>query len=290
RFGHDILSVDLAGEAPTVVCRRDDGQELTFRGRFLLDASGFGRVLPRLLDLERPSRFPVRASLFTHIADHIDDPAYDREKILITVHPCHRDVWFWLIPFSGGRSSIGVVSEREFFSAYPEDPLTVLRTMVAQDPELARLTGGAQWDTPARNITGYACDVTRMCSDRFALLGNAGEFLDPVFSSGVTIAMRSASTAVALLDRQLRGEPVDWQRDYAEPLAKGVATFRTFVEGWYDGRFQDVIFHGGSGSDIRRMICSVLAGYAWDESNPFVRQSERRLNTLWQYCRSGEGE
>ncbi len=283
-YRHETLAVDVKAEPCTVTCRDADGEEKQFQARFVLDASGFGRVLPRLLDLERPSSFPVRSSLFTHIEDRIDSPDFDREKILITVHPRRRDVWFWLIPFGDGRSSIGVVAAPDFFADYPEDAQAALRQIVSEDGELSRLTANADWDTPARRITGYSADVTRMCSDRFALLGNAGEFLDPVFSSGVTIAMRSASMAVATLDRQLKGECVDWQTEYAEPLAKGVATFKTFVTAWYDGRFQDVVFHGGQGTDIRKMICSILAGYAWDENNPYVKQPERRLNTLWQYC------
>ncbi|MFV0477588.1 MAG: NAD(P)/FAD-dependent oxidoreductase [Parahaliea sp.] len=289
-YRHETVSVDLSGPECQVNCRNtESGEEKTFTARFLLDASGFGRVLPRLLDLEQSSDFPVRSSLFTHIEDHISAEGYDRDKIIITVHPNDREVWFWLIPFSNGRCSIGVVARPEFYQNYSgADELDNLRAIVAEDPELSRLLADASWDTPASRITGYSCNVSQMCSNRFALLGNAGEFLDPVFSSGVTIAMRSSSMAVAVLDKQLQGEVVDWQKDYAEPLAKGVNTFKTFVEAWYDKRFQDVIFHDSHSPDIRSMICSILAGYAWDEGNPYVAQPERRLNTLWQYCQQAK--
>ena len=118
----------------------------------------------------------------------------------------------------------------------------------------------------------------------FALLGNAAEFLDPVFSSGVTIAMRSASMAAAVLHRQLQGEAVDWQTEFAEPLKRGVDTFRCYVEGWYAGTFQDVIYHPDSSPQIRRMISAILAGYAWDERNPFVSEPKRRLRMLSDIC------
>ena len=72
------------------------------------------------------------------------------------------------------------------------------------------------------------------------MLGNAGEFLDPVFSSGVTIAFASSSLAARGSAREFNGEHVDWQKDYAAPLMVGVNTFRVFVKGWYDGGFQDV--------------------------------------------------
>jgi flavin-dependent dehydrogenase len=119
----------------------------------------------------------------------------------------------------------------------------------------------------------------------FALLGNAAEFLDPVFSSGITIAMKSASLAAQVLDRQLKGEAVDWQREFADELRKGVDVFRLYVYAWYDGRFQDIMFSSNRAPGIRRMICSILAGYAWDDSNPFVADAERRLDMLAQLCR-----
>ena len=118
----------------------------------------------------------------------------------------------------------------------------------------------------------------------FALLGNAGEFLDPIFSSGVTIAMKSASLAAACLGRVWDGEVVDWQKDYAQPLKAGVDTFRVFVESWYAGGFQKVIFHEHATPEIRRMISSILAGYAWDRNNPYVAEPARRLKVLEELC------
>ena len=132
---------------------------------------------------------------------------------------------------------------------------------------------------------GYASNVKQLWGKGYALLGNAGEFLDPVFSSGVTIAVKSASLAVACLQRQLNGETPDWDADFAVPLKKGVDTFRTFVESWYSGGFQDIIFHQQQQPEIGRMISSILAGYAWDESNPFVKESQRRLAALEAICK-----
>jgi hypothetical protein len=90
--------------------------------------------------------------------------------------------------------------------------------------------------------------------------------------------------AVAVLDRQLRGERVDWAAEFERPLRKGIDTFRAYVDAWYDGRFQDIMFAKNQPAGIRGMICSILAGYAWDESNPFVTQAERRLDMVAQLC------
>ncbi|WP_165664956.1 NAD(P)/FAD-dependent oxidoreductase [Metapseudomonas otitidis] len=284
RYEEEIIAADFSSDCPRLTVQRLDGSQYQVETAFVLDGSGYGRVLPRLLDLEAPSSFPVRQAVFTHIEDRIDDPAFDREKILITIHPEFRDVWFWLIPFSNGRCSLGVVGESSHYANRPKDLDACLKAFVAETPNLRRLLANAVWDTPARALGGYSANVKTLHGPGFALLGNAAEFLDPVFSSGVTIAMRSSSMAANLLDRQLNGEPVDWERDFATPLKKGVDAFRAYVEGWYEGSFQDVIFYAGGSPEIRGMICSILAGYAWDTRNPFVAEPKRRLRMISELC------
>ncbi|MBB1633371.1 NAD(P)/FAD-dependent oxidoreductase [Cupriavidus sp. UME77] len=284
RFKHQVSAVDLEGEQPCVTVRDPDGKAYQVRARFLLDASGFGRVLPRLLDLESPSNFPVRSAIFTHVEDRIPLGTFDRNKIRVSVHPEHVDVWYWTIPFSDGRCSQGVVAEKRFLDQYTGTETERLRALVGEEPGLAKLLANADWDTPARQIAGYSANVKSLWGKGYALLGNAGEFLDPVFSSGVTIAFKSASLATACLARQLNGETVDWQADYGRPLKDGVDCFRTFVEAWYEGRFQKLIFHPNATPEIRRMISAILAGYAWDRTNPFVTESRRRLGVLEQLC------
>jgi flavin-dependent dehydrogenase len=284
RYGHEVKAVDLNGARPRVTTRSSRGEEYAVETGFILDASGFGRVLPRLLQLDKPSTFPARGALFTHIEDHIPPADFDRNKIRIVVHPEYCDVWYWLIPFSNGRCSLGVVAEREFLAHYEGSEMTQLQTLVVQDPWLQRLLTRARWDTPARRLVGYSCNVKALWGRGYALLGNAGEFLDPVFSSGVTIAFKSASLAAALLPRQISGGVVDWHREFALPLKQGIDTFRAFVESWYRGGFQRIIFHPRQPANIRRMIAAVLAGYAWDRSNPYVRETHRRLAALEELC------
>lgn len=288
RFGHKICNVTIdAQQNCRLVVEVENGADYTLDGRFLLDASGYGRVLPRLLGLDQPSDFPSRRSVFTHIEDRISDPDHDREKILIVIHPEQRDVWYWLIPFSDGRCSLGVVAREEFFDCEQYTPDQLLKNAVAASPDLNGLLKDAVYDTEVRSIVGYSANVSSLHGPGFALLGNAGEFLDPVFSSGVTIAMKSASLAAPLIDRQLQGEPVDWASEFAQALKVGVNTFRAYVEGWYDGSFQDVIFADKQNDSVPQMICSVLAGYAWDTENPFVAQPKRKLGVLAKLCRAG---
>lgn len=284
RYEEEIVDVAFSADRQWVKVKPVGGAPYEVTPRFVLDASGFARTLPKLLNLETPSQFPVRRAYFTHVEDRIVSGAFDRQKIVIAVHPEHHDVWFWLIPFSNGRASLGVVGLDDFFARYGDAHADRLRGAIAQTPGLAQLLDQAVFDTPVNELRGYSANVRAMHGQGWALLGNAAEFLDPVFSSGVTIALKSASLAAKVLHRQLVGEPADWDSDFAVPLKRGVDAFRTYVTSWYDGRFQTVLFHPRPDPKTKAMICSVLAGYAWDEQNPFVAESERRLQTLYEYC------
>ena len=288
RFGVTITAVDVSGERPVITAKTEAGEVEVHKPRFVLDASGFGRTLARLLDLEKPSSFPVRAARFCHVQDGIVAGSFDRQKIRIGINPVHRDVWSWLIPFSDGRSSLGIVASREKHGSYTGTDEERYWAAIADEPKLHALLKNAHTVRPVGEIIGYAASVKTLWGPSFALLGNAAEFLDPVFSSGVTIALHSAKLAAAALDRQFRGEKVDWEREFSEPLLFGVETFRTFVTGWYDGSLQDVIFYSQKQLNIHRMICSVLAGYAWDAENPYTgAPSSRRLRALAAMCRDG---
>ncbi|RLV60531.1 NAD(P)/FAD-dependent oxidoreductase [Parashewanella curva] len=283
RYGHSVLNVKLE-PTTSVIVTEPQGTEYTIRTKYILDASGFGRVLPKLLDLEVPSDLPPRTAIFTHVYDHISDSDFDRDKILISVHPQHQDIWYWLIPFNDGRCSVGVVAEPNLIEHIKGDDEQRLLELISQEPSLKRLLRNATIAQECSHIRGYSANVKTLATKKFALLGNAGEFLDPVFSSGVTIAMKSASLAAKVLLRQLNGEDIDWKKEYSQPLMFGVNTFRIYVQAWYDVSFQKVIFTKNPDPKVKQMVCSILAGYAWDKTNPFVADAEKRLSTLVQLC------
>jgi hypothetical protein len=190
-----------------------------------------------------------------------------------------------LIPFSNGRASIGVIAPDDLLAEMPGDSESRLKALIAQGGMLARLLENAEFDTKISAVEGYSADVKQLYGKDYALLGNAGEFLDPVFSSGVTIALKSASLVADVLDRQLRGLNPDWDREFAKPLKQGVDIFHVFVDAWYDGRLQDIIFASNKNDLVKRMICSIFAGYVWDTENPYIKNSAR-IDTLAEICRT----
>jgi flavin-dependent dehydrogenase len=282
-FGEEVISFTPGHNGVRMTVRNENGTEREISARFALDASGFGRVLARLLSLDRPADFPVRKAVFSHVRDNISDPTFDRDKILISVHESNPAIWYWLIPLADGLSSIGAVGPEADLLAAGAEPQGQLFNLIAQAKRMHQLLANAEQIRPAGTIAGYACKVDSLVGPGFALLGNAAEFLDPVFSSGVTIALKSAILAGHAIDRQFKGETVDWSAEFEEPLKIGIETFRAYVEGWYDTSLQDIIFaQPKRTTDVTRKIISVLAGYAWDRENPFVREPKRYLTAVRQ--------
>ncbi|HEY5296420.1 MAG TPA: tryptophan 7-halogenase [Verrucomicrobiae bacterium] len=283
-YGHGVTAVSFNDDGVVVTIEQPDKTTRQISARFVLDCSGYGRTLPRLLDLEKPTTFPAREALFTHVTGDQRPAGNEEGKIWVCSHPA--GAWIWIIPFSNGRTSTGVVATPEFFSRHPGEPDAQLRTILMADPNVAARLGKMQFAMPARRITGYACGIKKLFGPQFALMGNATEFLDPVFSSGVTLALASANRAAKVLTRHLRGESPDWQVDYADHVMQGINTFRAYVAAWYDGTLENIFFAAQSNPDIMRQICSVLAGYVWDKSNPYVAQPERALPLLAQIVQS----
>ncbi len=285
RYGYNVEAVTLTDTGAEISATSDGAERFKITCRFILDASGYGRVLPRLLYLDRPSAFPPRRAIFTHIADNLDEKRFDRNKIKIIIHPNEPNIWYWVIPFSNNRSSIGVVAKPERMASMDGTESEKLWQLVSEEPNLAELLSDAKEIRPVNAHEGYSSNVSKLSSHNFALLGNAGEFLDPVFSSGVTVAMKSAELVVAPLLRQLAGTEVDWPTEFDAPLTVGVDCFRAFVETWYEGSLQKIIMSTVPSDDIvRRQIVSVLAGYAWDETNAFVRNPQKYLSLVAAQC------
>lgn len=276
-YEHEVKAVDVSQPEPVVTVADPSGVQHQVQCRFLIDASGYGRVLPRLLDLDEPTKFPMRKAVLAHVRGDQRPPGAYTNRIWVLI--LKSGGWAWVIPFSNGITSFGVVGGEEVFAQYPKDEAELLRHVIAEEPNLVRLRN-TEWELSPRTISGYACSVKKLYGDNFCLVGNATEFLDPVFSSGVTLALESGNRATKNVIKQLRGEKVDWEKDYVVPMKNGTNVFRTYVTTWYDNTLPKIFFAKDINPNIKNQICSVLAGYVWDETNPFVAQHDRKVAQL----------
>jgi flavin-dependent dehydrogenase len=278
-FGHEVLDVaiDENGDSITTI-KNEDGEPYQVHAKYIIDSSGYGRVLPRLLDLEKPSILPKHSSIFTHVVD-INRPE-GREGTLITFDVLRTEAWLWVIPFSNGRTSIGFVGPTQLLETFEGSNAEKLGKMLQLSNYYYERFKGVDFLFEPILIKNYSKSVKKLFGKGFILTGNSAEFLDPVFSSGVTFATESALLGAKLITKELNGASVDWDREYTDYIKEGVAVFSSYVKEWYTGNLQALFFHQPENPDVKRQICSVLAGYVWDKTNPFVTKRNRLIKTV----------
>ncbi|MCB0465996.1 MAG: tryptophan 7-halogenase, partial [Aequorivita sp.] len=278
-FGHEVTAVQFAKNGHSTTTVKDEkGSEYQISAKFIIDSSGYGRVLPRLLDLEKPSTLNPNSAIYTHIKETKRPEGI--EGTLITFDVVKDDVWLWFIPFSDGNTSIGFVGPTEFIESFKGTNSEKLREMLKLSEYYYDRIKDQEFLFEPHIIKNYSKAVKQLYGKGYALTGNSAEFLDPVFSSGVTFATESGLKAAKLITKELNGEKVDWEQDYTGYIMKGVDVFRTYVSEWYTGNLQKIFFHRPENPLIKEQICAVLAGYVWDETNPFVKNHNRLVKTV----------
>lgn len=270
----EITAFDV--ETTTAAAVDKEGNSLTFKAKFALDASGYGRVFPRLLGLDEPSELKVRSAVFTRITGDIRPTDETEGYIYIYVHG-NNDAWIWCIPFSDGITSVGVVCTEEYFSSFGLENEAFWDEIITSTVGAKERFANAVKIVPVGKIDGYSANVKSMVGKNYCMAGNATEFLDPVFSSGVTLALESGNQAAILIDKQLKGEMVDWEAKYVAYMMKGINVFREFVGAWYDGRLQSIFCVEEKPEKIKRAIASILGGYVWDDNNIFVKNPKSAM-------------
>lgn len=279
RYGQEVLAVAFDAEGATVEVRdslREKTQ--TVRAGWVLDCSGYGRVLARLLELNEPTGLPNRVACFTHWEGDIRPPADVEGDIWVCCHPDNG--WLWIIPFANGRTSVGMVCDPPYWDSLAGTPLERLHTQLMRDPNAAERLSRAEPVLPPQVLREYSTKNTRLYGERWAVAGNAGDFLDPVFSSGVTLALESATLSAGLIHRCLQGEAVDWEVQYSAPMAAAVSVFRGMVQGWYGGQLPDIFFNEQKLARIKTRFTSLLAGYVRRQDNPLTRDCARSITIL----------
>ena len=279
-FESEVISVFFEGKNSITVVKDINGNLKEIHSKFIIDSSGYGRVLPRLLDLDTPSKLDPHSSIFTHVVD-VNRPQGE-EGTLISFDILETEVWLWVIPFSNKNTSLGVVGPTTFINSLSEnkDNAEALKNAIQLSDYYIKRFGNVEFLFDPIKLENYSRSVKKMYGDGFALTGNSSEFLDPVFSSGVAFATESGMLAAKLFLKESQGITVDWETEFTGYMKRGIAVFTTYVKEWYTGNLQTLFFHQPEDPDVKRKICAVLAGYVWDENNPFVKKHDNLIKNM----------
>lgn len=280
RFETEVTHVAFHGTQSTTTVKDKVGQLTTIHAQFVIDCSGYGRVLPKQLQLELPSQLSPHSALFTHIIDTRRPDGVEGTQISFDI--ISTEVWLWVIPFSNGKTSIGIVGPTAFINQLLHDATAseAMKKALALSDFYVKRFENIPFEFSPMHLENYSVAVQQFHGTGYALTGNSTEFLDPVFSSGVCFATESGILAAKLAWKQINGSPVNWDKEYSDHLQYGIDVFTTYIKEWYTGNLQKLFYHQPENPEVKQKICAVLAGYVWNKENPFVRNHDKVIHNM----------
>jgi flavin-dependent dehydrogenase len=258
----------FAGERATGVrLRGPDGADTRVMARLVADCSGRATLLGRQLGLREPDRRLEKVALYRHYGDVLRSTGEDAGTIGIIATDFG---WMWFIPFADGAASVGAVVHREHYAERRKaglDHEAIWAELLEQVPAVSNRLVGALPIRPVEAKADFQYRMRRLAGDGWVIVGDAGAFLDPVFSSGVHLAMTGARVASRAAAAALANGRLPRGRDfsgYVRHSRTALRVYAKFIRAWYDPAFRAVFMrpaHGAPGVDLLvREITSVLAG------------------------------
>jgi flavin-dependent dehydrogenase len=252
RFDDDGVTLEVAAAA---------GGGGSVRAAAVVDASGRWGLLARQLDLRRDEPLLANVAIYAHYAGVPRPPGARAGDIRIVTR---QDAgWFWLIPIDERLTSVGLVLPRELYRLLEKgSPERMLADAVAETPAVEELMRAAVREWPVRVERDFSYGARRYAGDRWLLAGDAGAFLDPVFSTGVSIALESGLEAAQALDRALAAGDLRAARfrAFERIQRRRFVLFRRFVLAFYTPWFRDIFFQPDAPQAFFRAVVTVLAG------------------------------
>ena len=269
-----VEKVEFEDGRPRVVHARDaDGNALAFRVRYLVDASGRDTFLGNKLKLKRKSDLHQSAAIFSHFTGVERRDGEDAGNITVDRFD---HGWFWLIPLPGDVMSVGAVCFPEYLKqrsahrgdkAPGEDPneAFLMRTLQTT-PSVWKRMQHAQRVAPVHVTGNYTYSCSQMAGPGWVMAGDAYAFVDPIFSSGVFLAMDSAREAAALVDAALHAPAREaaLQRAMQARLERGLRHFTWFIYRFNTPVMQRLFSAPRNDLQVEQAVISMLAGDVFD--------------------------
>jgi flavin-dependent dehydrogenase len=278
----EVLRIDFAAAAATARLRQTDGTERDLRVDYVVDATGRNTLLGTALRLKRKHQRHQSAALFAHFAGVQRREGEDAGNISIYRFPAG---WVWMIPLPGDCMSIGAVCYPEYLKERRGSNADFLLTTLSRIPgardriKAARIIGNLH----ATGNYSYSC--SRMSGHRWIMVGDAFAFLDPIFSSGVYLAMNSAERAAEVVAGALR-EPhreAALQRDYARLVRRGLGQLSWFIFRFTSPAMSRLFAHPRDTLQVERAMVSMLAGDVFNSPRVWWRLQLFKLIYLWTW-------
>jgi flavin-dependent dehydrogenase len=237
----------------------DAGGEKQWQARYLVDASGRDTFLGSRFAIKRRNRQHATAALYGHFeaARRLPGDAEGNISLFWFEHG-----WFWFIPLRDGTTSVGAVCTPEYLRTRRSDPSDFLLQTIALCPELNARLEHARLLTNATATGNYSYDSSQMTGDRYLMVGDAYAFVDPVFSSGVYLAMRSAFLGADVVEASLYQPAAAAQakRRFEKSVRHGLQHFSWFIYRMTRPAMRTLFMKPRNHLRIKEALMSLLAG------------------------------
>ncbi len=229
------------------------------RARYVIDASGRNAVIGQQLDLKQPLPHLRKFSCFAHYEHVQRDCGIEAGLTRLVSAEGH---WFWLIPLDDARTSVGVVMDVDAFKAAKQSPEETLDRVIDASPVMRERMRDARRRTPVHAIGDYSYRNARLTGPRWMLAGDAAGFIDPIFSTGVFLAIHSGEQCADALHAVL-AKPSRESRlfaRYERGLRRVMDKYLRFVTAWYQPEFIEVFTSPTQKFQLAPAVNAVLAG------------------------------
>ena len=259
-----VDKIDFSDDGVTIaVPGTKNGGTATIRARYVIDASGRNSILGAKFKLKKNYDHLQKVSVFAHYNGMTR--AEGRDGTLTRMVRA-LDRWFWVIPLTATRTSVGVVLDGAVFKKSGLSAEDFLQQAIEEQPLLMQSMRDAERVTPVRTAADFSYRSTRLTGDRWMLAGDAAGFIDPVFSSGVFLAILAGEQAADILHEVL-DHPAKRRKlfaGYARHINKAMDVYLRFVDAWYSKEFIEVFLHPQNIFQIPPAVNAVLAGNTGD--------------------------
>jgi len=259
----EVTKLEFTDDRVKIDIEAADGTESKIEARYLLDCSGRQTMLGGLFKVKKTYEHLQKFSVFAHY-ENVERLRGKDATLIRMVRSLDR--WFWLIPLTETRTSVGVVMDTTTFRAERLAPEAALEKFIAEQPLMNERMKNAIRVSPVYSAGDYSYRNRQLAGDRWLLVGDAAGFIDPVFSSGVFLAIMSAEKAADTLDEVLNDESKRARafKKYSKTIHRIMDIYLTFVNAWYQRgkEFLEVFLNPTETMQIAAAVNAVLAGNA----------------------------
>ena len=256
-----------------------DGVRTKVRATMLVDASGRASLVATRLGERKRIPNLGKVAMFAHFKGAERLSGVEEGNIRIYIR---EEGWYWWIPLANDVTSVGAVVHARTARAWSDSPETLFEDMLARSKHMPRMLAKAERITPVRTEANFAYENTPVVGDRFVAVGDAITFVDPIFSGGVYIALRTgqlAAEAILAAFRDGRFSAASFGA-YERRCRRGVAPLLKFIHKYYEPAFLDMFMHPQDRLGIYGAVLNVLSGGNWVQSPLRTRLTLRLVFTV----------